>query len=101
MQARVSGSCAVGEAISAIAADDTVICQAAQAPPCADRFCACSDGLTVEDTGTSLLWERKKGTPVAFSGVVCETAAGGCPDPHDVSNTYEWSNTGTAADGNA
>jgi hypothetical protein len=55
----------------------------------------------VADHDTGLLWERKTGTPVAFPGVVCETAAGGCPDPHDVANAYEWSNTGTVADGNA
>jgi hypothetical protein len=69
-------------------------------PLCATRFCACSDGLTVADTATGLLWERKTGPPVGFlSRVICETA--GCPDPHDVANAYKWSNTGTVADGNA
>jgi len=63
------------------------------------RFEACADGLTVADTASGLLWERKTGT--VGSSVVCETAPGGCPDPHDVNNLYEWSNTGTAADGNA
>jgi len=63
------------------------------------RFEACADGLTVADTATGLLWERKTGT--VGSSVACETAPGGCPDPHDVNNLYEWSNTGTAADGNA
>ena len=63
------------------------------------RFEACADGLTVADTATGLLWERKTGT--VGSSVVCETAPGGCPAPHDVNNLYEWSNTGTAADGNA
>ena len=64
------------------------------------RFEACADGLTVADIATGLLWERKTGTVVG-SGVICETAPGGCPDRHDVNNRYEWSNTGTAADGNA
>ena len=68
--------------------------------PCATRFCACSDGVTVEDTATGLLWERKTGDP-GDPDVICSTAPGGCPDPHDVNNRYEWSSTGTAADGNA
>jgi hypothetical protein len=57
------------------------------AVPCATRFCACSDGVTVEDTATGLLWERK-------------TTSG---DVHDVSNTYSWSVSpaGSAADGTA
>jgi hypothetical protein len=63
------------------------------------RFEACSDGLTVADLETGLLWERKTGT--VGSSVTCETAAEGCPDRHDVNNLYQWSNTGTAADGNA
>ncbi len=63
------------------------------------RFEACADGLTVADIATGLLWERKTGT--VGSSVFCETAPGGCPDPHDVNNRYEWSNTGTLADGNA
>jgi len=50
-----------------------------------DRFCACSDGLTVTDTETGLLWERK-----TTDGSV-----------HDVGNTYTWSSTGAAADGTA
>jgi hypothetical protein len=49
------------------------------------RFIACVDGLTVADTATGLLWERK-------------TTTG---DVHDVFNTYTWSTTGTAADGTA
>ena len=64
------------------------------------RFVACADGVTVEDNATGLLWERKTGTVVP-SGVICQTAPGGCPDRHDVNNRYEWSNTGAAADGNA
>jgi hypothetical protein len=67
------------------------------------RFQSCSDGLTVADNATGLLWERKTG---AFDGSlpasgICATAPGGCPDRHDVNNRYAWSNTGTAADGNA
>ncbi len=66
---------------------------------------ACADGVTVEDTATDLLWERKTGDPSdrgpSDPDVICSTAAGGCPDRHDVNNRYEWSNTGTAADGNA
>jgi hypothetical protein len=49
------------------------------------RFLACTDGLTVEDPETGLLWERK----TTRVGV------------HDVSNLYTWSSTGTAADGTA
>jgi uncharacterized protein YjbI with pentapeptide repeats len=63
------------------------------------RWQACADGLTVADTATDLLWERKTGA-VGVS-VFCETAAGSCADRHDVNNLYKWSNTGTAADGNA
>jgi hypothetical protein len=71
--------------------------------PCATRFCACSDGVTVEDNVTGLLWERKTGAfDASFpASGICETAPGGCPDRHDVNNRYEWSNTGSAADGNA
>ena len=54
------------------------------APP-TPRFEACSDGLTVADTATGLLWERKTN-----DGSV-----------HDMGNTYTWSSTGTAADGTA
>jgi hypothetical protein len=53
--------------------------------PCATRFCACSDGVTVEDTATGLLWERK-------------TTTG---DQHDVTNRYTWSSTLPAPDGTA
>ena len=47
------------------------------------RFVPCQDGLTVVDTETGLLFERK-------------TTTG---DVHDVSNVYSWSSTGTVADG--
>lgn len=60
---------------------------------------ACPDGLTVANHDKGLLWEKTTGTPVALRDVVCEWA--GCPDPHDEAKTYEWSNTGTLADGNA
>jgi len=49
------------------------------------RFEACADGLTVADRATGLLWERK-----TTDGSV-----------HDVSNTFTWSSTGSAADGTA
>jgi len=68
------------------------------------RFEACSDGFTVADTATGLLWERKTGTfdDLFPASGDCETAAGGCLDPHDVNNRYTWSSMiqGTA-DGNA
>jgi hypothetical protein len=60
-------------------------------------FKNCGDG-TVADPQTGLLWEKKTGT-VASPGVFCETA--GCPDPNDVNNLYEWSNSGSAPDGGA
>jgi len=81
---------------AALSASSVSIAPPAQA---VDRFVACDDGLTVADTETGLLWERKTGT--VGTAVYCETVSGGCPDPHQVNNLYEWSNTGTAADGNA
>ena len=71
-------------------------------PPVA-RFVACADGVTVADNETGLLWERKTGTfDASFpASGICETAPLGCPDPHDVNNLYQWSSTGTVADGNA
>jgi hypothetical protein len=39
------------------------------------RFMACSDGLTVEDSATGLLWERKTGDP-NDPDVTCGAAAG-------------------------
>ncbi len=56
----------------------------------------CGDG-TVWDPKTGLQWEQKTGTFVL--DVSCETV--GCPDPHDVNNVYQWSNTGVEPDGNA
>ena len=63
------------------------------------RFEDCGDG-TVADHKTGLLWEKKTGTPTG-AGINCRTTPGGCPDPHDVNNRYQWSNTGTAPDGKA
>ena len=63
------------------------------------RFVACADGLTVEDTDTGLLWERKTGEVGA--AVVCRTAPDNCPDPNDVNNAYQWSSQGSDPDGNA
>jgi hypothetical protein len=56
----------------------------------------CGDG-TVADPKTGLQWEKKTGTLGA--AIVCSTA--GCPDPHIVNNTYEWSTSGVPADGGA
>jgi hypothetical protein len=63
------------------------------------RFEDCGDG-TVADHKTGLLWEKKTGTPTG-AGINCRTTPGGCPDPHDVNNRYQWSNTDTAPDGKA
>jgi hypothetical protein len=68
------------------------------------RFEACSGGLTVADTATGLLWERKTGVfDASFpASGDCEMAAGGCLDPHDVNNRYTWSSMIQGpADGNA
>jgi hypothetical protein len=69
-------------------------------PSVNDRFQACSDGLTVADTATGLLWERKTGTVGSGAGGNCN-APGSCVDPHDVNNRYSWTSTGSAADGPA
>jgi hypothetical protein len=63
------------------------------------RFVACADGLTIADTETGLVWERKTG--VDSADVICNAVPGGCVDTHDVNNRYQWSSTGTAADGDA
>jgi hypothetical protein len=75
------------DVIAALAALEARISalEPAPLPPCSTRFCACSDGVTVADTATGLLWERK-----LFSF-----------DVHGVLNYYTWSSTGTAADGTA
>lgn len=55
--------------------------------PSAPRFEDCGDG-TVVDRQTGLQWEKKTGTYGAGANF-CDTVA--CPDPHDVSNRYQWS----------
>jgi hypothetical protein len=65
----------------------------------ASRFEDCGDE-TVADHQTGLQWEQKTGDPNA-PDVFCETAPGGCPDPHDVNNRYEWSNVLPDPNGNA
>ncbi len=67
-------------------------------PPAPPRFEDCGNG-TVADNENKLLWEKKTGQYSLGSAVICETA--GCPDPHDVNNFYEWSDTGADPDGNA
>jgi Protein of unknown function (DUF1566) len=52
---------------------------------------------TVTDNQTGLQWEQKTGT--VGSARICQQTS--CPDPHDVNNTYAWSNAGTAPDGPA
>jgi len=44
-------------------------------------------GLTVIDHQTRLEWEKKVGTP--GTPVTC-LDSGGCPDPHNIDNRYEW-----------
>jgi hypothetical protein len=56
--------------------------------------------LTVADTATGLLWERKTGD-LSDPEVICSTVSGGCPDPHVVTNRYQWSSAGAAPDGDA
>jgi hypothetical protein len=73
---------------------------AASHPPTTNGFEACADGLTIADPQTGLLWEMKTGDANA-PDVFCETAPGGCPDPHDVNNLYEWSNVLPDPNGNA
>ncbi len=55
--------------------------------PPSSRFVACEDGVTVADTETGLLWERKTG---AFApGVIAVCRVDPCPNLHDVSNQYQ------------
>ncbi|MGB7291618.1 MAG: DUF1566 domain-containing protein [Thermodesulfobacteriota bacterium] len=51
---------------------------------------------TVCDCVRNLMWEKKTG-PVG-DAVDCDSDAG-CPDPHDVNNTYTWSIVGGPPDG--
>ena len=66
------------------------------------RFEACLDGATIADHATGLVWEIKTGTfnPSLPPSSICRSAPGGCPDPRDINNRYQWSSTGNAADGN-
>jgi len=51
---------------------------------------------TITDDQTGLMWEKKTGS--VGSAVSCSTLPP-CPDPQNVNNVYEWSASGTAADG--
>jgi len=78
-----------------------------------NRFVACGDGLRVWDTATGLTWEKKKNPSAAGGGTeinvpdmrICLASTLSphptCTDPRDVLNLYQWSSTGTAADGAA
>lgn len=78
-------------------ASAAVAVAAGEHPAPANRFEACTNGLTIADHQTGLLWEKKTGT--FTTPVSCHTSPGGCPDPHDVNNRYRWSTTGTTANG--
>jgi hypothetical protein len=63
------------------------------------RFVDNGDG-TVTDNQTGLQWEKKTGTYVGGSSIECEFNPSTCvADPHNVNNTYIWSSSGTAPDG--
>jgi hypothetical protein len=74
----------------------------ATTPP--PRFVDNGDG-TVTDNQTGLQWEKKTGTPSGGSGIDCPLTQANeatCDaDPHNVNNTYQWSASGTAPDGDA
>ncbi len=66
------------------------------------RFVDNGDG-TITDLGTGLMWEKKTGT--LGSTVFCSDSIA-CPDPHNVTNLYQWSSSqrgssGTLFDGGA
>jgi len=84
-QANASSSAGNSGLIAALEARIASLEAAQGAPPGGGRFNACLGGLTVEDTETGLLWERK-----TTDGSV-----------HDVSRLYTWSSTGSAPDGTA
>jgi hypothetical protein len=65
------------------------------------RFVDNGDG-TITDNQTGLQWERKTGTYASGSMIECEFNQPQCvADPHNVNNTYIWSSSGTAPDGDA
>jgi len=64
--------------------------------PPASRFEGCSDGLTVADNETGLLWEKKVGVP----GLAVICGSGSCSNPRDVNNQYKWANPGEFSSGN-
>jgi len=66
-----------------------------RAPPAAN-FIACADGLSVADTRTGLLWEKKTGSP--GTTIECRHTSD-CPDLHDVNNRYRWSTAGDLPNG--
>lgn len=53
---------------------------------------------TLTDLDTGLMWEKKTGTFVAR--VTCDTEAA-CANPHDVNNTYDWTEDTVAPTGTA
>ena len=55
-----------------------------------DRFEACADGLTVADSQTGLLWEKKVGSAQGPT-FRCAERARGCANSHNVRNVYYWS----------
>jgi hypothetical protein len=52
-----------------------------------ERFHDNGDG-TVTDHKTGLMWEKKTG--IVGNPVQCTSSGGGCPDAHNVNNTYAW-----------
>ena len=68
--------------------------------PTPPRFVDNGDG-TVTDNQTGLMWEKKTGTFVSGTSMIeCEFNQATClADPHNVNNTYIWSFSGSAPDG--
>jgi hypothetical protein len=56
---------------------------------------------TVADHDTGLQCEEKTGIFSSAALILSESAPGGCPDPHEVDNRYEWSNVSPDPNGNA
>jgi hypothetical protein len=63
--------------------------------PAAPRFEDCGNG-TVADHKTGLQWEKKTGDP-GFAKILCDTV--GCPDPHNVNNSYHFATGSNLRDG--